>query len=43
MAGSITTHVVIENSELVIPGMVAGLTLSYQNIKFIRKYWSQLR
>jgi hypothetical protein len=28
---------VIENSELVIPGTVAGLNLSYQNIKFRRK------
>jgi hypothetical protein len=37
IAGSVTTQEVSENSELVIPGMVAGLTLSYQNIKFRRK------
>jgi hypothetical protein len=37
IAGSVTTQMVIGNTELVIPGMVVGLTLSYQNIKFRRK------
>jgi hypothetical protein len=37
ISGSITTQVVSENSELVIPAVVAGMTLSYQNIKFRRK------